>query len=75
MQPDFVLNDDDPLLERGVVDSMGIAEMLTFLDDEFGVKVADDEITEDNLGSLRAIATFVLRKRGAAVLGVATGTN
>jgi acyl carrier protein len=63
MMPDFVLGDDDKLLERGVVDSMGIVEMLTFIEDEFGVKAADDEISEANLGTLRAIAHFVATKQ------------
>lgn len=67
MRPDFVLADDDRLLERGVVDSMGVAEMLTFLEDEFGVRTADDEISEANLGTLNAIARFVAGKRETLV--------
>lgn len=63
MRPDVDLADDDRLLERGVVDSMGIVEMLTFIEDEFNVKAADDEISEANLGSLSAIAHFVALKR------------
>ena len=65
MRPDFVLNDDDRLLERGVVDSMGVVEMLAFIEDAFGVKTADDEISEANLGSLSAIARFVAAKKSA----------
>ena len=65
MMPNFVLEDDDRLLERGVVDSMGIVEMLTFLEDEFGVKAADEEISEANLGSVRAIVQFVSAKLAA----------
>src|SRR5688572_24306098 len=63
MLPDFVLGDDDRLLERGVVDSMGVVEMLSFIEDEFGVKATDDEISEANLGTLRAIAQFVVSKQ------------
>ncbi|HEX6629024.1 MAG TPA: acyl carrier protein [Gemmatimonadaceae bacterium] len=63
MRPDFVLSDDDRLLERGVVDSMGIAEMVTFIEDEFGIKMSDEDISEANLGSLRAIGRFVTQKR------------
>jgi acyl carrier protein len=63
MQPDFVLGDDDRLLERGVVDSMGVVEMLAFIEDEYGVKAADDEISEANLGTLRAIARFVASRQ------------
>ena len=63
MLPDFVLGDDDRLLERGVVDSMGVVEMLTFIEDEFGVKTVDEEISEANLGTLRAIGRFVVAKQ------------
>ena len=63
MRPDFELADDDRLLERGVVDSMGVAEMVTFIEDEFGINTSDEDITEANLGSLRAIGRFVSQKR------------
>jgi acyl carrier protein len=63
MRPNFVLGDDDRLLERGVVDSMGVAEMVTFIEDEFGIKTSDDDISEANLGSLTAIGRFVSQKR------------
>jgi acyl carrier protein len=60
--PDFDLGDDDKLLERGIVDSMGIVELLTFIEDEFGVKPADEEISEANLGSVRSVVAFVSSK-------------
>jgi acyl carrier protein len=59
MRPDVQLGDDDALLAKGVIDSMGVMEMLGFLTSEFGIVVADEEVTEDNLGSLNAIARFV----------------
>lgn len=60
--PDFELGDDDRLLERGVVDSMGVAEMIAFVETEFGVVTSDDEVSETNYGSLAAIARFVAAK-------------
>jgi acyl carrier protein len=63
MRPDFVLGDDDSLLKSGVVDSMGVLEVLEHLQERFGVRAGDDEITEANLGSLRAIARFVVAKQ------------
>jgi len=63
MRPDVVLSDDDSLMKKGVVDSMGVLEVMQFLSDTFEVAPADDEITEANLGSLRAIARFVVQKR------------
>ena len=41
--------------------------MVTFIEDEFGVHVSRCEITEDNLGSLRAVARFVASKQPFAV--------
>lgn len=64
MRPDFVLGEDDSLLKSGVVDSMGVLEVLEHLQERFGVRAGDDEITEANLGSLRAIARFVVAKQG-----------
>lgn len=66
MRPDFELGDDDALLESGVIDSMGVLEVLTFIEDSYGVRPEDDEISEENLGSLRAIARFVTSKRTTA---------
>lgn len=62
MRPGVVLSDDDSLMKTGVVDSMGVLEVMQFLTETFDVSPADDEITEANLGSLRAIAQFVQRK-------------
>jgi acyl carrier protein len=69
MRPDVELRDDDGLLAKGIIDSMGVMEVLAFLKTEFGVEAADEEVTEDNLGSLSAIARFVdtkLRRTAAA---------
>lgn len=66
MRPSFQLGDDDPLLERGVVDSMGVMEVLQYLEDHFGVKPNDDEITEENLNSVNAITRYVARKYSAS---------
>jgi acyl carrier protein len=59
MRPDFTLGDQDRLLARGVIDSMGVMELLAFLRSEFGVVVADEDITESNLGTLADIARYV----------------
>ena len=64
-RPDYFVAEHDHLLEKGVVDSMGMVELLTFLQDRFGVEPADDEITEDNFATLARIAAFVRTKRGA----------
>lgn len=59
MRPDWPLPDDAPLLGSGVVDSIGVVELVEFLEREFSVTIPEEEITERHLGSLRAIAEFV----------------
>ena len=65
-RPDYPLQEDEPLMEAGVIDSMGVMELLDFIQEEFGVVVEDDEITEENLGTLRAIARYVSSKQNTA---------
>jgi len=62
--PDAQLADSDQLLEAGVVDSMGVIEMLEFIQHEFGVTVPDEDVTEANLGSMSAIAAYVVARSG-----------
>ncbi len=64
-RPNYVVAEEEHLLEKGIVDSMGMVELITFLQDRFGVEPADDEITEDNFATLRRIAGFVMRKLAA----------
>jgi acyl carrier protein len=59
MRPDFKLGNDDSLMGKGIIDSMGVAEMIQFLEEEFGIVVADNEVTEKNLGTINAIADYV----------------
>lgn len=63
MRPGFDLGDEDSLFEAGIIDSMGVMELIVFLEEGLGLAVQDEEITEDNLGSLAAIAGYVIRKR------------
>ena len=64
MHSDFQLGDDDRLLEKGVMDSMSIVEMIAFVESEFGIQAMEDEISEANFGSLSGIARFIGDKRG-----------
>ncbi len=66
-QNGFVLADGDRLFEKAAIDSKYVAAMVAFVENEFGVLVSDCEISEDNLGSLRAVARFVAGKQPFAV--------
>ena len=56
------LTDDASLLESGVVDSTGVLEIISFLEERFAIKVADAEMVPDNLDSIAKIVTFLSRK-------------
>jgi acyl carrier protein len=66
-QRGFVLAEDDRFFEKAALDSKYIAAMVIFVEEEFGIHVANCEITEENLGSLRAVARFVASKQPFAV--------
>jgi len=70
----LTLGDQDRLLQRGVIDSMGVMELIAFLRSEFGVVVADEDITESNLGTLADIARYVSAHRSNGN-GGQPGTN
>ena len=57
------LGPDESLLDRGIVDSTGMLEIIMFIEDELGVQVADDEMIPENLDSVNRIAAFVSRKK------------
>jgi acyl carrier protein len=63
MRRDATIGDDESLLAKGIIDSMAVMELVALLEEEFGASVGDDEITEENFGSVAAIARFVTAQR------------
>lgn len=63
--PHAVVHPDEPLLGAGIIDSMGVIEMVEWISSAWGIYVEDDEITEENLGTLSAIARYVSHKRAS----------
>ena len=58
------LEDSTSFLESGMIDSTGILEVVSFIEEKFGITVQDDELVPDNLDSIGAIANYVMRKQG-----------
>jgi len=56
------LNDDDSFMKLGIIDSTGILEIISYLEEELGIQVEDDEMTPENLDSIENIIAFVSRK-------------
>jgi acyl carrier protein len=55
--------DDDSFLQRGIIDSTGVLELIGWLESRWNVKVGDDELLPENLDSVNRVAGFVERKR------------
>ena len=60
------LTDDASLLDQGIIDSTGVLELVGFLESEYGIQLADEEIVAENLDSIAAIVGFVGRKKSAS---------
>jgi len=55
-------SNEDSLLDRGLIDSTGVLELVAFLQQNFAITIADDEIVPDNLDSILGISDFVEQK-------------
>ena len=63
LKPDLELSTGDDLVALGVIDSLGFVELVEEVQARYGISVSDLEITEENFGSIDAIARFVERKQ------------
>lgn len=59
------LQDDTSFLEKGILDSTGVLELVTFLEESFSIKIEADETLPENLDSIDSICGFLERKRQA----------
>jgi acyl carrier protein len=56
------LQADTDVLRQGIIDSMGVFQVVSFLEETYGIRIEDDEITVDNFQSIDAMVQFVSRK-------------
>jgi len=56
------LNNEDSLLEKGVIDSVGMLDLVSFIETECSIKIDDDDLMPENFDSLNAIQNFVTGK-------------
>jgi acyl carrier protein len=58
-----------PLLDRQVLDSMGLFKLVAYLEEDMGVEVRDEELVPEHFGTISNIADLVRLKRSAPVTG------
>lgn len=59
------LTDGDSFLAQGILDSTGILEVIFFIEEQFNIKVDDEEMIPENLDSIDHLVTFIDRKQKA----------
>jgi acyl carrier protein len=58
-QDDQAIDDNANLIEMGVIDSMTLLRLISFLEENYGIEIPDQEIMPDNFRSLSAIGNFL----------------
>lgn len=56
------IKDESLIFKEGYFDSMGFMVLITFIEEEFGIKTSDLDLTEENFESINAITEFIDRK-------------
>ena len=56
------IKDESLIFKEGFFDSMGFIMLITFLEEEFGIKTIDSDLIEENFESVNAISEFIQRK-------------
>jgi acyl carrier protein len=52
-------------IQEGIIDSMGVMELATFVNTEFGIQVDPQDVTPDNFDSVNKLSEYVRRKLAA----------
>ena len=53
---------DEDLLEKGIIDSLGIMKLILYMEDTYGITVNDEEIVPENFQSLNILEKFIEQK-------------
>lgn len=56
------IKNESLIFKEGFFDSMGFIMLITFLEEEFGIKTIDADLVEENFESVNAISDFIIRK-------------
>ncbi|HLZ30741.1 MAG TPA: acyl carrier protein [Chloroflexota bacterium] len=56
---------EEPLLDSGLVDSVGVLKLAAFIEEHFQIEVQDEDLVPENFSNVRAVAAFVRAKTTA----------
>jgi len=59
------LGDDDSLLEKGIIDSTGVLELVMFLEENFQIDVKDEDLVPENLDTVNNLVKYINSRQAA----------
>jgi acyl carrier protein len=59
----YPYQESDSFLEKGIVDSMNVMEIVAYVENNFGIEVEDMEIVPSNFDSITSISTYIQNKK------------
>ncbi len=69
------LNEDLSFQDNGILDSTGFLELITFIEEKFGIEISDQELIPENFDTLRKVSGFVQNKRQNKCLDCSSETG
>lgn len=66
---DFAFSNDDSFLDSGIIDSTGVLELISMLEESYAIKVNDTELVPENLDSIAGLARYIRAKTSAVLEG------
>jgi acyl carrier protein len=59
------VGENESLLGSGLIDSLGILDVVSFLEHEFGIAISDEDLLPENFGSIQSLSNFVAQRKHA----------
>jgi acyl carrier protein len=60
-----IIESDDPLLENGILDSLGVLELVNYIEKEFGINISDEDLVPEHFQTTKHITAFIQMRKAA----------
>lgn len=60
-----ILEDDSPLLNSGIIDSLGVLDLINFIEEEFKIMVSDEDLLPENFETIANMSAFIQTKNSS----------
>ncbi len=56
---------DKSMIDEGIIDSFGLIEIATFMENEFQMQISEENMIRENFGSVHKIVNFIKKETGS----------